>query len=65
MRLNASLAGLLGAVAALPAFAEVPVSNDWQCQIAPYAWALSADGNVTVGPQRLAMMGMATGNAET
>jgi hypothetical protein len=48
MRLIACLIGLIGAHAALPASAEDPVSEDWQFQIAPYAWALAADGNATV-----------------
>jgi hypothetical protein len=51
MRLIACLIGLIGALAALPASAEDPVSDDWQFQVAPYAWALAADGDVTVKGQ--------------
>ena len=32
--------------------ADEPVSEDWQFQIAPYAWALAADGDVTVKGQK-------------
>ncbi len=39
MRLIACLAGLIGALTALPASAEDPVSEDWQFQVAPYVWA--------------------------
>jgi hypothetical protein len=48
IRLIACLVGLTGALTALPASAEDPVSEDWQFRVAPYAWALAADGNVTV-----------------
>ena len=48
MRLTACLAGLIGALAALPATAEDLVSDDWQFQMTPYLWALAVDGNVTV-----------------
>jgi hypothetical protein len=52
MRLIACLIGLIGALAALPASAEDPVSDDWQFQLAPYVWALAADGDVTVKGQK-------------
>jgi len=52
MRLIACLAGLIGALAALPASAEDPVSEDWQFQVAPYVWALAVDGDVTVKGQK-------------
>ena len=52
MRLLACLIGLISALAALPAFAEDPVSEDWQFQVAPYVWALAADGDVTVKGQK-------------
>jgi len=52
MRLTACIAGLIGALIALPASADEFVSDDWQFQIAPYAWALAADGNATVKGQK-------------
>jgi hypothetical protein len=48
----AGLACLLGLLAPSYALAEDPVSDDWQFQIAPYAWALAADGDVTVKGQK-------------
>ncbi len=52
MRLLACLIGLISALAAPPASAEDPVSEDWQFQIAPYVWALAVDGDVTVKGQK-------------
>jgi hypothetical protein len=50
--LLACLACLLGLLAPSYAVAEDPVFDDWQFQIAPYAWALAADGDVTVKGQK-------------
>ena len=47
-RLLACLFCLIGLVASPQAVAEDPVSEDWQFQIAPYVWALAAEGNATV-----------------
>jgi len=50
--LLARLACLLGLLAPSYAGAEDPLSDDWQFRIAPYAWALAADGDVTVKGQK-------------
>ncbi len=47
-RLLASLFGLLSLLVTPQAVAEDPVSEDWQFQIAPYVWALAAEGDATV-----------------
>ncbi len=47
-RVLACLFCLIGLVASPHAIAEDPVSEDWQFQIAPYVWALAAEGNATV-----------------
>jgi hypothetical protein len=50
--LLARLVCLLGLVAPSYAGADEFVSDTWQFQIAPYAWALAADGDVTVKGQK-------------
>ncbi len=52
-RLLACLIGLISALAAPPASAEDPVSEDWQFQVAPYVWALAAEGDATVKGQEV------------
>ena len=47
-RLLACLFCLIGLVASPQAVAEDPVSEDWQFQVAPYVWALAAEGDATV-----------------
>jgi hypothetical protein len=46
--LTVCLCFLIGAITAQTAGAEEYVSDDWQFQVAPYAWGLSAEGDVTV-----------------
>ncbi len=46
--LLACLFCFIGLVASPQAVAEDPVSEDWQFQIAPYVWALAADGDVPI-----------------
>lgn len=48
MRLAAPVIGLAFAAAALSAHAEEPAGAPWQFGIAPYLWATSMDGDVTV-----------------
>jgi hypothetical protein len=48
----ARLVCLLGVLAPSYVGADEFVSNDWQFQIAPYAWALAADGDTTVQGQK-------------
>ncbi len=51
-RLLACLFCLIGLVTSPQAVAEDPVSEDWQFQVAPYVWALAAEGDVTVKGQK-------------
>lgn len=37
--------------ASSPVLANDPVSGDWQFQVTPYIWALSAEGDITVKGQ--------------
>jgi hypothetical protein len=46
--LLAPLVCLLGLLVPAQAVAEEAVSDDWQFQLVPYAWALAADGDVTI-----------------
>ena len=51
-RLLACLIATAGILATAPVAAEDFVSDDWKFQITPYAWALAADGDVTVKGQK-------------
>ena len=44
----ACLLGLLSLLVTPQAVAEDPVSEDWQFQVAPYVWAMAAEGDATV-----------------
>jgi len=48
MRLAALVIGLAFSAAAIPARAEEPASDQWQFSIAPYLWATSMNGDITV-----------------
>ena len=51
-RTLAAALGLIGLLAAGPAAAESPVSDELEITAAPYMWFLSLDGNATVKGQK-------------